>query len=272
MRVENQIARPCTCGGRLSRSEPRCPARQRLFKFKHGLHFIHTGAHNHSRPTHLLHLRADEEAAFTQLVTSHPKAGPLELVIGAQTLHGPGAPASTISPALLNKDRVKYEQRKIKQTTIAASGGGGDQFISGFTQFCHDHPGFVLQSIIGNITIISLQTATLRSQLVKDYILSGSDANVNGIVSDAAHGFWRDHSALLIVSSTFSPNLRCWVPGLLSYSNGASTDHYRLHFLALFQSISREARLRNHPVDDSLFANVSSLMLGILTILMHLRC
>lgn len=254
-RLDAQISQPCACGGNLTRSDPPCPTRQRLFKFKHGVHLIHSGTHNHPHPTHLLHLRADKDAAFTHLVTEHPKAGPLELVIGTRTLHGPGKAAGDISPVLLNKDRVKYEQRRIKQAA-SAGGASSDQFISAFADFTRDHPGFVLQSIIGDVSVISVQTAVLRSELVKDAPLSGSDESVNGIVSDAAHGFWRDRAALLIVSSTFSPRLRCWVPGVFSYSNGATTEHYHLHFLALFQSMAREARKREILVDDSLFANV----------------
>ncbi|KAI9069787.1 hypothetical protein FKP32DRAFT_1547654, partial [Trametes sanguinea] len=208
-RIARQLAHSCTCGGKLARMDESCPARQYLWKFKHGTHF---------------------------------------------TLHGPGQPASEISPVLLNKDRIKYEQRKIKQTTAALS--VGDQFLSAFSRFCEDHAGFVLQSVIGPVSVISVQTATLRGELVKDAPLSGSDGNLNGIVSDAAHGFWRDRSALLIISSTFSPRLRCWVPGIFSYANGASSAHYKLHFLALFQSMAYEARLRNVPIDDALFSNV----------------
>lgn len=203
-----------------------------------------------------MHLGAAEDTAFTALVTEHPKAGPLELVIGTQTLHGPGKASGDISPVLLNKDRVKYEQRKVKQAT-SSGGSGGDQFLAAFAEFARNHAGFVLQSTIGEVSVVSVQTAVLRSELIKDKPLQGDDENVNGIVSDAAHGFWRDRNTLLIVSSTFSPRLRCWVPGMFSYSNGASTEHYRLHFLALFQSMAREARRREIIVDDSLFANVS---------------
>ncbi|KAJ2991697.1 hypothetical protein NUW54_g8123 [Trametes sanguinea] len=254
-RISTQLAPPCACGGTLSRSDPPCPARAKLYKYKYGVHFIHSGTHNHPRPTHLLHLGREEEAEFRQLVTNHPKAGPLELSVGVRTLHGPGTPASSISPVFLNKDRVKHEQRKIKQEANPSS-SIGDHFLAAFAQFCREHPGFVLQSVIGEVTVVSLQTPVLRRQLIKDALLSGPDSNVNGIVSDAAHGFWRDHSALLIISSTFSATLRCWVPGLFSYSNGATTEHYRLHFLALFRSMSQEARMRQITISDDLFANV----------------
>ncbi|KAL7284985.1 hypothetical protein ACG7TL_000074 [Trametes sanguinea] len=252
--ITQQLSRACSCGGKLIRSHGACPARQRLYKFKYGTHFIHSGTHNHPRPTHLLHLQAPEEAAFTQLVIENPKAGPLELSIGPQTLHGPQRPASEISSILLNKDRIKYEQRKIKQASRGVH--GGDHFLSEFAQFCEDHPGFILQSVIGTVSVISAQTSALRAELIKAAPLTGLDGNLNGIVSDAAHGFWRDRSALLIISSTFSPRLRCWVPGIFSYANGSSAEHYRLHFLALFQSMAREAYLRKISIDDTLFANV----------------
>ncbi|KAI9057625.1 hypothetical protein FKP32DRAFT_1583394, partial [Trametes sanguinea] len=208
-RISTQLTPPCACGGRLSRSDPPCPARAKLYKYKHGV----------------------------------------------RTLHGPGTPASSISPVFLNKDRVKHEQRKIKQEANPSS-SIGDQFLAAFAEFCREHPGFVLQSVIGEVTVVSLQTPVLRRQLIKDALLSGPDSNVNGIVSDAAHGFWRDRSALLIISSTFSATLRCWVPGLFSYANGATAEHYRLHFLALFRSMSQEARMRQITISDDLFANV----------------
>lgn len=125
------------------------------------------------------------------LVTENPKAGPLELLIGAQTLHGPGKASGDISSVLLNKDRVKYEQRKVKQM-VTPGGSSGDQFLAAFADFSADHPGFVLQAIIGEVSVVSVQTAVLRSELIKDAPLTGDDENLNGIVSDAAHGFWRD--------------------------------------------------------------------------------
>ncbi|KAJ2987766.1 hypothetical protein NUW54_g9329 [Trametes sanguinea] len=77
-RITNQTSMPCACGGKLSLLKPTCPSRQKLYKFKHGVHFRHYGIHNHPRPTHILHLRPDEEAEFRQLVSSHPKAGPVD--------------------------------------------------------------------------------------------------------------------------------------------------------------------------------------------------
>jgi hypothetical protein len=95
----------------------------------------------------------------------------------------------------------------------------------------------------------------MRSQLVKDDILDGP---VNGMVSDAAHGWWKNRKALLMISSTYCPVLHCWVPGVVSYTNGASRNHFAAHFLALLQSIALEAERRGISVTDDLFKNVSS--------------
>ena len=61
-----------------------------------------------------------------------------------------------------------------------------------------------------------------------------------------------------MVSSTYHPDLLCWVPGVLSYTNGASAEHFKYHFLAVLQSIAHEADSRKFPVIDALFAGVHS--------------
>ncbi|TFK35257.1 hypothetical protein BDQ12DRAFT_668748 [Crucibulum laeve] len=109
-----------------------------------------------------------------------------------------------------------------------------------FAKFSAEHKGFVIHSKLDEVTVISLQTPFMRSQLIKDYIL---DEPVNGLVSDAAHGWWRDE-------------LLCWVPGVFSYSNGASAEHYKYHFLAVFYSMASEASDRQFEIFDRMFAGV----------------
>lgn len=99
-----------------------------------------------------------------------------------------------------------------------------------------------------------MQTPTMISQLVKDS--SQAEGSVNGIVSDAAHGYWRERASLLIVSSSYSVDLHAWIPALLSYSNGATHEHFRLHFLTLFQSIAREKREHGLIFTDEDLSNV----------------
>lgn len=201
---------------------------------------------------HILHLSKDEKARFEKIVSEHPSAGPLELLIGPQTLHGPGPSVAEISPALLNKDRIKSERQAVKEQ--AAGFSGGDSFFTSFREFCERHPGFVVSSHVHEVTVISLQTPTMISQLVKES--SSIQGSVNGIVSDAAHGFWRERTSLLIVSSSYSVDLHAWIPALLSYSNGASHEHFRLHFLALFRSVAQEKQHHGLAFTDEDLSNV----------------
>ena len=71
-------------------------------------------------------------------------------------------------------------------------------------------PGFVIYSKLDSITVISVQYPLMRSQLVKERLLEGP---INGLVSNAAHGWWKERTSLLVVSSTYCPDL-------LSYTNG----------------------------------------------------
>lgn len=60
---------------------------------------------------------------------------------------------------------------------------------------------------------------------------------LQGIVSDAAHKFWKPKDAILIVSSTYCAATNSWMPVLESYSQGQSRDHYATHFFVLFEGI-----------------------------------
>ena len=93
----------------------------------------------------------------------------------------------------------------------------------------------------------------MRSLLLNDYIL---DEPINGMVNDATHSWWRERNYLLMTTSAYCPELSCWVPGVLSFTNGASADHFTYHFLAVFQGIAREADSRKLEVNDELFAGV----------------
>ncbi|KAK0438724.1 uncharacterized protein EV420DRAFT_1279903, partial [Desarmillaria tabescens] len=64
------------------------------------------------------------------------------------------------------------------------------------------------------VIVISLQSAYMSSTVLKDTII---DKPINGMVSDAAHGWWRKRTSLLIATSTYSTILMCWVPTLFSY-------------------------------------------------------
>ena len=244
--IIKQLGQRCTCSGKLSHQN--CGLVSWLYTFKGGVYYTNGSYHRHSWPTHLLHLQAGERVRFEQLVATRPNVGPLGLLVGRRNDDGSGTSAADISPVLLNVDRIKAEKRKVKSKYW-----GNQDFVEEFGLFERNHPGFIVFSQFGAITIIILQTRFMVTQLIKEQIIEEA---VNGIVSDAAHGYWQDKTNLLIISSSYSTTLQCWVPGMMTYSNGASEDHYQLHFRALFETMAEEAVRQGLPIKDDLFKNV----------------
>ena len=165
-------------------------------------------------------------------------------------MEGPGQSAANISPALLNINRVTHERKKVKKEHDSTN---GDNFIASFAKFTLEHPNFVLLEIIGSVTIITLQSPFMASQLVREEKL---DLLINGFVNDAAHGWWKERNHLLMITSVYSPELACWIPVLMSFTDGASADHFKWHFVALFESIAKEAEWQKMTICNELFARV----------------
>ncbi|KAF8160154.1 hypothetical protein BJ912DRAFT_936174 [Pholiota molesta] len=245
--VYKQLQQPCVCTAKLH--EQKCGVRIYTYKWANGVHLYHSGTHAHHRPGRVLHLLSHERERFTELVKAHPNTGPLGLIVGVPGLTGPGQSAADISDAFLNIDRVSKEQQKIKCNAES----GGDRFIEEFVKFMDEYPGFVIYSTLGTVTVFSVQTNFMRSILVKDTKL---DDSINGTVNDAAHGWWKERNSLLMITSAYSPALLRWVPGVLSFTNSASKDHFKYHFIAVFSSIAREAEARKIELDKSMFAGM----------------
>lgn len=117
-RLEDQ----CACGADLFHQL--CNVTADLWTWKEGIHYENHGYHKHLRPGHVLHLLPDEQARFHDVVKRHPKAKPLELLVGPSELGGPGESVASISPALYNTHRISKERQKLKKT-IYANGGDG---------------------------------------------------------------------------------------------------------------------------------------------------
>ncbi|KAF5374009.1 hypothetical protein D9615_009903 [Tricholomella constricta] len=245
--LRTQLLKPCSCGAMLYHLK--CDVKSILWTWSKGIHYQNSGYHVHRRPPRKLHLLPQEKRRFEAMVNAHPQVGPLQLIVGVPGIDGPGESVADISDVLLNADRVTKERQKLKRPADT----GGDHFIRAFAKFEQERPGFIILSTIGKVTVISVQTPFMQSQMVKDEVLDGP---VNGMVSDAAHGWWKERTSLLMVSSTYCPDLFCWVPGVLSFTNGASGEHFMYHFLAVFQAIAHEAEKRHLEVEDRLFAGV----------------
>lgn len=209
--------------------------------------FMHSGEHTHSRPHRQIHLATPNYVRFASLVQSHPNVPPSALLVGAPTLMGSDGSVMKISPVLANKDRVKKERQKILNE------GSYRNSLEGLTDLCRDHPEWIIQEQLIPVTVISMQTPLMRRQLIKDYI---PGQPVNGMVSDAAHKFWRKPNDLLIITSSYALSLRRWIPAVLSYSDGASAAHYKLHFSALFKGMALQASQTGVQLEDHMFAGV----------------
>ncbi|KAJ7588346.1 hypothetical protein C8J56DRAFT_785676 [Mycena floridula] len=222
-----QLVEPCP----LCKSELQlhpCPARATIHTWKGGRHYQHRA---------------------------------LSLVVGA-----PGRESvAKISELLMNTDRVRKEQEKVrKKMNISAS----DDFMVDFAAFEEEYESVIKQKSMGRIGMISLQSPFMAKLPLMDYTPARdfeSDAAagtptarfpVDGIISDAAHGYWKDQKAILIISSSYSSCLLCWVPILISYALGQSAEYYELHFLAMMESIAADADERGLEFTDEMVAGV----------------
>lgn len=256
---ERQLENPCSaCGGELERKP--CPAKATLYKFRHGLHYEHKGVHNHQPPTHVLHLLRNQQWEFRQIVEANPTVGALSFVMGAPNR----PPVGNIAAPLENVDRVRKEQQKLRQEGLATD-SSGQSFLGQLRHFQTEHPHLIRHlEIAAGKAMICLQNETMRKIALLDIDvadLRARDPDLDGpfalgLVSDAAHGFWNDRNAILIFTSAYSQRLGCWVPVLISYSDGQSADHYQCHFSNLFESLAEYADSEGIPVTKELFAMV----------------
>lgn len=246
--IQKQLRERCRCGGKLIHVDSGLVSH--LYTFAGGVYYIHRENHDHPRPTHILHLTAGQRDKFKKIVEEHPTVGPLVLLVGRPGIDDPQESVAEISSVLLNKDRIKAERRTVKR-----QGNVPTSDIAAFAQFEKDFPGFVIFSQFGEITIIVMQTPFMLAQLFKTHVIR-RDA-INGIVSDGAHGYFIEHAALLLMSSAYCLDLDCWVPGIMSYTNGATQEHFCLHFLAMFESMALYAEKQGTKITDKAFKNVS---------------
>ncbi|KAJ7679984.1 hypothetical protein B0H17DRAFT_943664 [Mycena rosella] len=223
--IQKQLIEFCRCGGKLVHVD--CGIVSYLYSFAEG---------------------------FTRIVEDHPTVGPLSLLVGRPGLHGPEASVAEISSVLFNKDRIKSERRAVKHR-----GNLPTSEVAEFAQFEKDFPGFVIFSQFGAVRVIVMQTPFMVSQLVKNHVIL-RDA-VNGIVSDGAHGYFMERTALLLMSSSYCVDLDCWVPGIMSYANGATQEPFFLHFISLFESMAQYAEKQGKKLTDVAFKNVRLLSL-----------
>jgi hypothetical protein len=159
---------------------------------------------------------------------------------------------------------VQYERAKIKKKKkISAS----DDFMSDFQDFEEEYGHLIKEKSIGAQPLISLQTPRMAALPLENYrdLLDELKENdpkpfpTYGIVTDAAHGFWKDGSAILIVSIEYSKDVLGWVPVYVSYARGQTAEVFASHFYGFFRSIHQQAIQLKLEVNKELFAGVCSI-------------
>ncbi|KAF5319355.1 hypothetical protein D9619_008890 [Psilocybe cf. subviscida] len=195
-----------------------------------------------------------EECRFEAIVHAHPNIKALGLQVGVPGIDGPGESVTDISDIYMNSSRVAKERTKI----VKGEGGAtGDYFFKQLEKFHQEYPSLIMDSNMdGGSVVISLQSPFMRSQLVRKERLPNP---VNGTVNDAAHGWWKERNSLLMISSVYCDDLNHWLPGMISYMNGATIEHYTRHFFTFFQSVIQEAEESNVALNDALFVGVMDL-------------
>jgi hypothetical protein len=207
-RLDAQKHEVCECQANLVYQA--CGVRSVCWNWRGGTCYQHEGIHHRARPPPI-HATIEEAEHFATLVKQNPKSGHLELLVGAPTFQGPGESVADISDIYINAERVLKERLKIKQGPNGLA--SGDAFIAAFAEFDLNHPTFLVSEVFGAVTVISFQTPLMVSQLIHDTIL---DQPVNGLVNDAAHGWWKDQNSLLMITSAYSPD---FVAGFLVSSH-----------------------------------------------------
>lgn len=182
-RILDQLDEPCLCGA--SREVVTCPVIAKVRMWKGGIRLTNSDWHTHDPPPHILHLLNDEKEEFRAVVKAHPKATPLQLVIGPPGLTGPGESVAKITPVLRNTSRVSYERRNFVREEI---GTGGDSFFQAYAKLKIANPEFIRREVLGEVTVICCQTSFMRAQLVHNAII---EEPINGIITDGAHKFFR---------------------------------------------------------------------------------
>ncbi|KAH6874620.1 hypothetical protein BKA70DRAFT_1449290 [Coprinopsis sp. MPI-PUGE-AT-0042] len=264
--IHKQLTFLCICGAKLQHA--RCPARMVSLHWRGGVRFRHNTYHNHPRPTHILHVNKSQRTAFEDLVIRYPDAGPLCLVTGLPNPDGTRTSVADISPVWGNTDRVAKDKQKALQRQGKSRAVQGIAItVEELSDFADKYPDFMVGAVHDSeVVVVSLQTSWMRSQLLPEVIGSSAPATlrvprdaddpVNGILTDAAHGWWRNRKSLLIVSSVYSWTLLRWVPVLFTFSDSASHLHYKHHFLALMETMEEACSLENIKLQKAFFASV----------------
>ncbi|KAJ7207438.1 hypothetical protein GGX14DRAFT_366278 [Mycena pura] len=222
--IARQTESLCKCGSPLHHRS--CPVEWSVVFYRAGAIFENSGTHSHPRYTHSLPTSRNKKTApqLQHFIARKP------IVLQS-----------------FETRRSLHSHSSSQTSNVGQSGDVQSDSDEGVDWTVGVH-------WMDDINVIVLQSPWQRRMGLKDHIKTEA---VNSIVSDACHDYFIGHNQLLFLSSTYEPfHLKSWTPILMTYSNGATAVHYRIHFLYLFRGLAARCREIKRKVTDELFANV----------------
>ncbi|ESK81193.1 hypothetical protein Moror_2275 [Moniliophthora roreri MCA 2997] len=217
-----------------------------IVKYQGGVWYWNSTKHTHDIFVSRKRLAPQQQMCLEALLKANPTAKAAALQ-SRNTVSGESL--LDISNCFVNENVA----RNVVQNAQGPSLPSSNDFVSQFCVFQQNHPNFIIaEHMLNGIAVITCRTQWMAEWLI---MVSKNPKELNGSVLDAAHGWFRVPASLLITTSIFSKSMQHWVPGIYSYSNGATAIHYEYHFLAMMRSMQVTKAQMGQVVVDRDFAN-----------------
>ncbi|THU92639.1 hypothetical protein K435DRAFT_671797 [Dendrothele bispora CBS 962.96] len=202
--------------------------------------------------------KSQEQKDVETLWNNRPDLKPIALLSGPKLANGFASGGGDLTQSGKNSDHWRYQLRKLSSKMKAEN---GHWFLEQFDNWRERHGDYIKMRACtigseGGITVIAFHTDWMRNQLLPKDELQSSLFPVQGLVTDGAHKFWSNQKSILIMTSSYSPVIDFWVPGMFSFSNGATAEHYRHHFYAVFLGIDEAATAAGMVLENEFFVMV----------------
>jgi len=202
------------------------------------------GIHQHPRPPPIT-LNQDAYNEFAKWVKVGPGIKPKNLTVGNHTREGVGA---AIHPALYNLDRTRYLRNKVLAGSSLPSSLDGIiawakrvDFIQSSSLGGKD--GHICMQNKGMLKLLSEMASPMQTDSVHGFVYYHSDALPQSFLYESkdpalrSKADYSNEEINITFTSIFDDVLGRTVPVLVSLLFGKTADHYKVHFLQLFESL-----------------------------------
>lgn len=250
----NHVCPRQSCGKPVLQHVP-CKVTQEYRIWKDGATFDQSGPHRHPRPSIVKHLTPKQRSTLHDVLKVNPKLKGSALRTGGPNMVGPVPNVRSISSVLGNLGRIAYEVQIFKKSGTRGM-SSMEMVLLNFADIQKAHPGIIRQSSLGPDPIhITFQSDFMRNLSVRpdpDFTKSN-----NGLVTDAAMKYFRNSKLMVVViTSTYVPEMTKWVPVCMTAITGQTQDLYEVHFLVVFEGIHGRCIVLGIVFEDEYLAMV----------------